>query len=121
MPRARSGPLKVWLSPLIVESPIRVGPCYQRFASPSRGPASGAGFDSRAAKALRFFAFREFRGVFRSHLFLGSSVVERSAVNRLVGGSNPSPGAIMNPAARPRYSPKSLDSRGIKIAVTLRA
>src|SRR4029077_13604606 len=48
--------------------------------------------DSQAASSLLRCASRA--PAWRPLLFLGSSVVERSAVNRLVGGSNPSRGAI---------------------------
>ena len=37
-------------------------------------------------------------------VFLGSSVVERAAVNRLVGGSNPSPGEFFATNTRTSFS-----------------
>ena len=42
----------------------------------------------------------------RSSLFQGSSVVERDAVNVLVGGSTPSPGAITSEPKLAGQSPK---------------
>jgi hypothetical protein len=50
---------------------------------------------------------------FSAAIFLGSSAVEQSAVNRLVGGSNPSRGAIhkfsdflRSPRIQPKYRKK---------------
>ena len=47
-------------------------------------------------QALAKLAKGRYKGA-RSGLFRGSSVVERSAVNRLVVGSNPTRGAILKP------------------------